>query len=76
MEIDFYIDINYTNIKVIFTPLTCTYVGGVFLLKLLFNSMIEKAINNDASDIHFIPADKEVMIKFRIRDDLKSIETL
>lgn len=38
--------------------------------------MIEKAISNDASDIHFIPADKEVMIKFRIRDDLKSIETL
>lgn len=45
-------------------------------MKLLFNSMIEKAINSNASDIHFIPADKEVLIKFRIGDELKSIETL
>lgn len=37
----------------------------------LFNEMIEEAIIQSASDIHFIPNDKSTSIKFRIHGDIE-----
>ncbi|MDK9851372.1 competence type IV pilus ATPase ComGA [Staphylococcus equorum] len=45
-------------------------------MKILFNNIIEKAIQRNATDIHFIPSEKEVYIKFRIQDDLTFIESI
>ncbi|RIO74052.1 type II/IV secretion system protein, partial [Staphylococcus gallinarum] len=35
-------------------------------MQLLFNNILGKALTRKASDIHFIPSDKEVILKFRI----------
>lgn len=37
----------------------------------LFNEIIEQAILQSASDIHFIPCDKNVSIKFRVQGDIE-----
>jgi competence protein ComGA len=39
-------------------------------LKLLFNEILNKAISQNSSDIHFIPTDNKVLIKLRVQDDL------
>lgn len=39
-------------------------------MKLLFNEILNKAINKNSSDIHFIPTDNKVCIKLRIQDEL------
>ncbi|PNZ66433.1 type II/IV secretion system protein [Staphylococcus croceilyticus] len=44
-------------------------------MKLLFKEIVNKAISKNASDIHFIPAEDEVYIKFRINDNLEMYET-
>lgn len=36
-----------------------------------FNEIIERAILQSASDIHFIPCDKNVSIKFRVQGDIE-----
>ncbi|WP_459349828.1 competence type IV pilus ATPase ComGA [Staphylococcus pettenkoferi] len=51
------------------------YVGGDFS-KLLFKEMISRAIKHEASDIHFIPSEDEVFVKFRINDNLQSFESI
>lgn len=40
-------------------------------MKLLFQEIINKAISENASDIHFIPCEEEVHIKFRVNDCLE-----
>ncbi|PNZ27097.1 competence protein ComGA [Staphylococcus petrasii] len=44
-------------------------------MKLLFKEIVNKAISKNASDIHFIPAEDEVYIKFRVNDNLELYET-
>lgn len=39
-------------------------------MKLLFNEILNKAISQNSSDIHFIPTDCKVLIKLRVQDDL------
>lgn len=43
-------------------------------LKILFQEIINKAIEMKASDVHFIPVKNEVSIKFRINDNLEQYE--
>lgn len=45
-------------------------------MQLLFNNILSKALTRKASDIHFIPSDKEVILKFRVNGQLTFIETL
>ncbi|SUM33229.1 DNA transport machinery protein [Staphylococcus gallinarum] len=45
-------------------------------MQLLFNNILGKALTRKASDIHFIPSDKEVILKFRINDQFIFIETI
>ncbi|MCU5746364.1 competence type IV pilus ATPase ComGA [Staphylococcus sp. SQ8-PEA] len=45
-------------------------------MKLLFKEIISRAINKEASDVHFIPAEEVVYIKFRINDNLINFETV
>lgn len=45
-------------------------------MQLLFNNILGKALTRNASDIHFIPSDKEVILKFRINDQFIFIETI
>ncbi|UDI78181.1 type II/IV secretion system protein [Staphylococcus taiwanensis] len=44
-------------------------------MKLLFQEIVNKAISRNASDIHFIPSEDEVHIKFRVNDYLELYET-
>lgn len=44
-------------------------------MKLLFKEIVNKAISKNASDIHFIPAEDEVYIKFRVNDNLELYDT-
>ncbi|GGG84490.1 type II/IV secretion system protein [Staphylococcus pragensis] len=44
-------------------------------MKILFKEIVNKAISKNASDIHFIPAEDEVYIKFRVNDNLELYET-
>ncbi|WP_436853969.1 competence type IV pilus ATPase ComGA [Staphylococcus caeli] len=45
-------------------------------MKLLFNNLLSKAIEKNATDIHFIPSEETIFIKFRIQDTLCPFETL
>lgn len=45
-------------------------------MKILFQEIINKAIVYKASDVHFIPMEHYVHIKFRVNDTLTSYETL
>ncbi|SCS23055.1 competence type IV pilus ATPase ComGA [Staphylococcus caeli] len=45
-------------------------------MKLLFNNLLNKALENNATDIHFIPTEESILIKFRIQDTLTPFETL
>ena len=58
-----------------FTPPTLLYVGGVFM-KMLFQEIVNHAINNNVSDIHFIPSEHHTLIKLRINDQLINYDTL
>lgn len=43
-------------------------------MKLLFQEIINKAISKNASDVHFIPSEDKVHIKFRVNDRLETYE--
>ena len=43
-------------------------------MKLLFQEIINKAISKNASDVHFIPSEDKVHIKFRVNDILETYE--
>ena len=43
-------------------------------MKLLFQEIINKAISKNASDVHFIPSEDKVHIKFRVDDRLETYE--
>ncbi|HEI7113496.1 TPA: type II/IV secretion system protein [Staphylococcus aureus] len=45
-------------------------------MKILFQEIINKAIEMKASDVHFIPVKNEVSIKFRINDNLEQYEQI
>lgn len=45
-------------------------------MKLLFKNVINKAIDSEATDVHFIPSEQEVYIKFRIQDSLILQDTI
>ncbi|MEB8124668.1 Flp pilus assembly complex ATPase component TadA [Staphylococcus succinus] len=45
-------------------------------MKLLFKNVINKAIDREATDVHFIPSEQEVYIKFRIQDNLILQDTI
>ncbi len=45
-------------------------------MKILFQEIINKGIAYKASDIHFIPMEHYVHIKFRVNDTLTPYETL
>ncbi len=45
-------------------------------MKLLFKNIIDKAIKENVSDVHFIPNHKKVYIKFRKKEYLNTIETI
>lgn len=45
-------------------------------MKLLFNEILNKAITKNSSDIHFIPTDKNVLIKLRVQDELLQHQTI
>lgn len=45
-------------------------------MKQLFEKIISDAIKNGASDIHFIPLEREISIKFRVYDVLEKYEML
>lgn len=45
-------------------------------MKQLFEKIISDAIKNGASDIHFIPLEREISIKFRVYDELEKYEML
>lgn len=45
-------------------------------MKLLFKNVINKAIGREATDVHFIPSEQEVYIKFRIQDNLILQDTI
>ncbi|MCE5035103.1 MULTISPECIES: competence type IV pilus ATPase ComGA [Staphylococcus] len=45
-------------------------------MKLLFKNIIDKAINENVSDVHFIPDQNKVHIKFRKKEYLSTIETV
>ena len=45
-------------------------------MKILFQEIINKAIVYKASDVHFIPMEHYVHIKFRVNDTLTPYETL
>lgn len=45
-------------------------------MKLLFNHILIKALEQDATDIHFIPSENQTTVKFRIQGDLVLIETI
>lgn len=57
------------------SPPTFIYVGGVFL-KILFEQIINHAIKQEASDIHFIPCEEHTIIKLRIKDELTIYDRL
>lgn len=62
-------------VKVKITPPTFIYVGGAFM-KILFKEIVNKAIQQNASDIHFIPSQTTVIIKFRVNVQLVDYEEL
>ncbi len=45
-------------------------------MKQLFRNIINKAIEQEASDIHFIPSEQEVALKFRVNDQFIDVETI
>ncbi|PTI40538.1 competence type IV pilus ATPase ComGA [Staphylococcus casei] len=45
-------------------------------MKLLFKNVINKAIDSETTDVHFIPSEQEVYIKFRIQDSLILQDTI
>ncbi|MGO3049394.1 MAG: competence type IV pilus ATPase ComGA [Staphylococcus sp.] len=45
-------------------------------MKLLFKNVINKAIDSETTDVHFIPSEQEVYIKFRIQDNLILQDTI
>lgn len=45
-------------------------------MKLLFNNILKKAINTKVTDVHFIPSNDKVYIKFRVQDVLTPIESI
>lgn len=57
------------------SPPTFIYVGGDFL-KILFEQIINHAIKQEASDIHFIPCEEHTIIKLRIKDELTIYDRL
>lgn len=45
-------------------------------MKILFQEIVNYAINHSASDIHFIPSEQHTIIKLRINDQLVNYDTL
>ncbi|BBD89917.1 competence type IV pilus ATPase ComGA [Staphylococcus caprae] len=45
-------------------------------MKMLFQEIVNHAINNNVSDIHFIPSEHHTLIKLRINDQLINYDTL
>lgn len=45
-------------------------------MKILFEQIINHAIKQEASDIHFIPCEEHTIIKLRIKDELTIYDTL
>ena len=45
-------------------------------MKMLFEQIINHAIHNDASDVHFIPSEAHTLIKLRDNDQLIMYDTL
>ncbi|MBO1197940.1 type II/IV secretion system protein [Staphylococcus simiae] len=45
-------------------------------MKILFQTIVNKAIDKGASDIHFIPVKSDIHIKFRINDNLEEYEQI
>lgn len=45
-------------------------------MKILFEQIINHAIKQEASDIHFIPCEEHTIIKLRIKDELTKYDTL
>ena len=46
------------------------------ILKILFEQIINHAIKQEASDIHFIPCEEHTIIKLRIKDELTIYDRL
>lgn len=45
-------------------------------MQLLLDHVLQYAITHDASDVHFIPTASQVDVKLRIKDNLKTFDTL
>ncbi|MDU6257831.1 MAG: type II/IV secretion system protein, partial [Staphylococcus epidermidis] len=45
-------------------------------MKILFEQIINHAIKQEASDIHFIPCEEHTIIKLRIKDELTIYDRL